>query len=503
MTTQKLGIRIDNRQIVNNVGMTVVQNVVNALTMFIVYWFLLKSLGIEQVGIWALILSSTSIVKIANFGLSGSVIKFVATYIARSEYDQVSKIIQTAAISVTVFITAMLMISYPIIYLVLKKIVPADFISLALSVLPSAALAMALMLISGVFQASLDGCGRVDLRNFLMLSGTLLHLILIFLLVPSYGLMGAAYAKVFQNGFLLVSSFCLVKFILPFLPSGFFRWDKKIFREIIGYGSSFQLISICWLLYDPITKGLLTHLGSLALVGYFEMANKLVWQCCVLIVTAIEVLVPNIAVLKEREPDKLGAAYLLSYRLALYVSMPSFIILLSCFPLISTFWFGTIDSTFILFGVLLCLGYICNTLMAPAYTFYMGLGHLRWNLAGRFGTALLNVILGYGLGIFYGGTGVVAGWVLALSCGCLITLFSYHVKYRVPMQSLLPKESWLFLGVFYLAIVFNYLLSRQQSVAMRLSYPLMGATMVLFLITLIVWFHPMRIQLINWVRFRL
>ncbi|MGC8744981.1 MAG: polysaccharide biosynthesis C-terminal domain-containing protein, partial [Verrucomicrobiia bacterium] len=53
------------------------------IALFFLYRFLLKTIGVEQFGIWSLVLSTTSIIGAANLGISGSIVKFVAKYIAR------------------------------------------------------------------------------------------------------------------------------------------------------------------------------------------------------------------------------------------------------------------------------------------------------------------------------------------------------------------------------------------------------------------------------------
>ena len=49
---------------------------------------------------------------------------------------------------------------------------------------------------------------------------------------------------------------------------------KKVFK----YGMNFQAIGLAQMLYDPITKSILSKYGSLDFVAIFEMASKLVIQ---------------------------------------------------------------------------------------------------------------------------------------------------------------------------------------------------------------------------------
>lgn len=498
-----LNYNINKYQIITNAGMSVLQILVNALSMFFSYRIILISIGVDQLGIWSLVLASTSFYSLANFGLAGSVIKFVATYVARSDHENASKVIQTASITMVVFLITVLLISYPLIQIILNRLIPKGFVPLAIKVLPFAAASMILMLLSGVFQASLDGCGRVDLRNLLMIAGTLFHLLLVFIFVPRYGLNGAAYAKVMQNGFLLVGSFSLARFMMPFLPRVLFRWNKTTFREIIGYGSAFQLISICYLLFDPVTKGLLTRFGSLTLVGYYEMANRLIYQSYTFFVSTNQTLVPAIAFLKEKAINKMTSVYHLSYRLVLYLSLSAFTILLAYLPIISDLWIGRIEHSFILYGTLLGIGYLSNTLISPSYTAYMGLGNLKWNLTGRVTTALLNLIFGYIFGVIYGGIGVVIGWTFALLIGSMIIIISYHLHYNVAINTLLQKESLGLLLIFGFIILNNiFFIINNKNAYYNTIFISSIAVICPIIVIVLMWYHPMRKHINNMIKIK-
>ena len=84
--------------------MSVIQVVIIGGTLFILYKFPLITIGVEQLGTWSLVLATTSVTKIADFGISASIVKFVAKYIARGENENVSNIIQTAIFSVAIFV---------------------------------------------------------------------------------------------------------------------------------------------------------------------------------------------------------------------------------------------------------------------------------------------------------------------------------------------------------------------------------------------------------------
>ena len=104
---------IQKRRVFINATMSIVQIILVSGVFFFLYRFLLKTIGVEQLGIWSLVLATTSITQVVNFGLSGSVVKFVAKYAARGEDRNISAVIQTAAISLGLITGFLLLAGFP------------------------------------------------------------------------------------------------------------------------------------------------------------------------------------------------------------------------------------------------------------------------------------------------------------------------------------------------------------------------------------------------------
>lgn len=491
---------MNKRQILINAIMSVIQTIVIAAVLFILYKFLLFTIGVTQLGIWSLVLATTSVTQIANFGLSGSVIKFVAKHISREENEDVSAIIQTATISVTIFMGVFLLIGYPIAKWVLGLVVPYKSLTLALSILPYAFLALWIMAITSIFQAGLDGCQRIDKRCLLLMGGAIINLILCFIFVPRYGLIGVAYARIIQNIIILFSSWFLLRKYLPLINILPYKWNKNIFKEIIGYGINFQIISISVMFYDPITKALLSKFGGLSVVGYYEMASRMINQFRALIVSANQVLVPVIAGFKEKTPEKIKSVYLFSFQLIFYLAVPLYSLVLICIPIISQLWIGYYEKTFVIFAILLSIGWFFNTLNVPSYFSYLGIGELRWNLISHVITGLLNFGVGFLLGIFYDGIGVVIGWVFSLILGSSIICLSYHIIYKIPLTELLPNASKKIVIACLFSILFSYIIRYTLSYRLE-TFILNGIIIFLFCIIIFIplWFHPMKRYLMDWI----
>lgn len=433
-------------------------------------------------------------------GLVGGVVKYVAKYVARGEESNVSGVIQTAAISLGLFIGFALLLVYPLIDWVLGLVVPLNSHALALRILPFALLSLWLAAIAGVFQSGLDGFQRIYIRNFLVMGGSVSYAILCFVLAPKHGLVGLAYAQVINNSAFLLISWILIKRFLPVLPFFPYQWNRRIFKEIIRYGLSFQAITVATMLYDPTTKALLSKFGGLSMVGYYEMASRVVQQFRSLIVSANQVLVPAIADLHETAPEKIRSVYLKSYTLLFYLALPLFTLIIISTPLISAIWIGHYEGSFVISGILLAIGWYVNTLNAPSYFAYLGEGDLRWNVISHISIGVLNVGLGIVLGLLFHGIGVVVAWVAALSLGSAVICLAYHLTHKIPLSDIVPKESRVMLAIYMTLLVLSLMAPRgfnQVYVSTAMNTIMVLLSLPIILIPF--WLHPMRKRLKGWV----
>ncbi len=491
---------VEKRQIIVNAMMSILQVAVTSMILFVLYRFFLNTIGVAQFGIWSVVLATTSVVNIANLGLSASVVKFVAKYLARGEEDTIADVIQTSTISIGILIGLFLLLAYPFANWLLSLVIPVANLKDALSILPYALLSLWITAIASVFQAGLDGYQRIDVRSKILIASTLFNLILCFLLVPTYGLIGLAYAHIAQAIIVLVGSWVMLKRNIPLLPVVPYKWNRKLFREMVGYGVNFQLISISQMLCDPTTKALLTKFGGLTMVGFYEMANRMLMQFRMLLVSANQVLVPTVADLQEKNPNIIQNVYKDNYRLIFYIALPFYSIIIAFTPLISEIWIGHYEAIFVIFSVLIAVNLFINTLSVPAYFSYLGIGELKWNTFGHVITAIMNAILGIMVGYIFEGIGVVIAWILSSLTGSLTIAISYHYRHKIPLGELFPRESIKVAIACLTAVSSAFLLYHRLNHTFA-DIAIMSITILVFSIIVFIplWLHPMRKRLMGWV----
>ena len=483
-----------------NAIMAALQVFVSGSVLFALFYYLLRTIGPVQMGVWSVVLAATSAARLSELGLSGGVVKFVAQYLARSEEPNAATVVETAALSIAGFIGIILLPAFFFLRWLLGYVLPSSSLSDGLLLLPYALVSFWLNSVGSIFLATLDGVRRTDLRSAIAMTGTGLHLAFVFVLVPRNGLIGLAYAQVLQTSMILLAAWLQVRRFLPSLPVIPFHWDKELFREMFSYGVDFQFATFVRMLLDPLTKALLSRLAGLEVVSYYEMANRMVLQCRSLLVSANQVVVAVIAGMHESAPEKIRSVYKQSYRLLLFLALPLYASIGALIPVISELWVGRYEASFAAFSAILSVAWFFSTMSGPAYFTNLGTGHLRWNTLSHAAIGAVNVVAGVTLGHLFGAIGVVTGLAIALTAGSVIVVSAHHIKNKIRLSQLLPREN-LYLAmaslfsIVIVRLVFHFAsgLISKLSVAI-ISLTVLGAAMLPFM-----WLHPMRMKVVNWV----
>ena len=477
-----------SRSLINNATVSVVQTIISGVVLFLLYRYLINHLGSEQLGLWSVILASTSVARLSDLGLTGSVVKFVARYRALNDDEKASAVVQTSSISIALIMGVLALIIYPLLDGILKLTIPTEAMPQALSILPWAVLSLWLSSVGSVFQSGLDGCQRMVIRNILMIIANLLFFTAALWLVPHYGLLGLAMGQAAQGLMLLMLSWLMLRRELNSLPWIPICWSKKIFKETFNYAVNFQINSVAVLLFEPVTKLLMSKYGGLSSAAYYEMASQLVLKLRALLISANQALVPTVAELHETTPGKIQILYLQAYKLVFFLAVPFYVTILIALPMISVLWIGHRETQFLMFGALLVSGWCLNTITAPAYFINLGTGDLKWNSISHVIMGTLNVIVGLILGPIFGALGVAISAMISLVFASGLIIFMLHRQYKIPITNMIPSEHYWLL----LATIFSMVLALIVEFLFEVKVVLMGVLCLgahAFIVGIAMWFH--------------
>lgn len=443
---------ISHKRILINAASAVVQVVVVGLAYFLLYRYLIRVLGPSQLGVWALVVSTSSIANFANFGITSGLVKFVADFREKNDSQQMNKLVFTAFISVLSFFAVLIFIGYLGVNLIIRLVIGPQYLGLALRLLPFALLCLLINEIGGIYTSILEGFQKNYVRNIIYSCGSVIFLVITYQLVPKYGLMGVTYAQVIQSALIFISAFICGTSNLKGFSLFKWNWDKPIFKSLISYGSKFQLVSLLQLLYEPATKMLLTRFGGLPAVGYYEMASRLINQVRALIINANQVMIPVVAQASHSGMNAVINLYQKTMSATLLVNVPAICAVISFSSFISVLWIGHIEQAFIYPLVVLSVTMFFNIMCGPAYYSSLGQGKLNLLVYIHLLMAAMNIGLGLLLGHLFGADGIIVSWGITFSTGSLLLIIYFQRAMLINFMRIFSRADWTLL---FVAIIFT------------------------------------------------
>lgn len=488
------------RGVLRNGAMAALQVVVVGVSLFVLYRVILGTVGIDRLGIWSLVLATTSIGRMAQLGVGHGVVRFVSREQALANPRGVCEVIDTAAIATMVLAGLGALALYPLARWYVSFTVTPELVAEAMPLLPWALGSLTLALLTGVFESGLDGMHRLDLRTVPAMATTVVYSGVAIALVPTFGLRGLAMAQVAQAALSLVVTRALLGVVVPdlaVLPS---HWSRARLRQLLGFGLSVQAMNVGVLLFDPLTKALISRAGVLGTVGWYEMASRMVMQLRALAASAVEALVPAVSHLGEQDRGAMKIAYVDATRAVVFLVPPATAATVTIVPLVAEVWIGHAQPDFHAFAYALTLSMLPTLVAVPAYYSNIALGHLRPNGAGvaviLFGTPLLGAPLSGVLGPL----GAVLGFCVSLVLGHAIMLVAFHRREGIPIGAIVPNGTLvlsLASAVAGIAAALLYFrLAAEPSAAQRATAVIAASTAVL---VPAIWLNPFRRELQGWV----
>lgn len=474
-----------------NATANIVQMVVSTLLVLALYKFISGKLGVDALGVWSVILASVSAARLSEFGLSASVTRFVALYLANGDRERIPELVATASITLVVGIALLLPVFYLTLVTALPYIFTGNYRDVAESILPYALLSFWLSTVSGVIFSTLDGLQRMVVRSYIFMAGQVVFTFLGILLVGYFDILGLAYAQIVQGIFLVAAGCFVLGRELRDFSIFRYRFSSKILREMLGYGVNVQAGVLFMSMLDPITKAFITRYDGPASAGYFEIANQVVSRARAFITSANQAVIPHIASIDYRSVDFVPDFYAKNLQIVTYVALPLFGVLVSWSHILSYLILGDLNVEFIYIFLIVAAGWMVNLFSSPSYFINQGTGEVRLNTIAIGLMGILNIALGVLLGHFFGSLGVVVAYVLAISVGSVVLIqktnhiYQYRLDFRGFREHLLLF--WSFIGACLSAVLFvvnptgsvvNYLVFGLSNILLfyaALKHPLFSA----------------------------
>ncbi len=465
-----------NRDIFINIITSILGIVVSTFVLLYVYRIANHKLGMEQIGLWSIVTTLTSIGNIGTFGITGSLVKFSAELKSKGERETIIGLLNSCILLMSGLIIVFLAILYIFSLLFLGSFVDTKFIDLAFALLPYSFFIFFLSTIGYLILSVVEGLNKSWQKNVVVIVSNILLLLFASVWIDKYGIYGIFYAQIVQAATILFLAFVLIR--LNFVSYSFIvlNRNRELLRRITNYGLKFQSVSILQLLGEPVTKFFLSRYGGLGLVGVFEMASRVVIQVRGIFVAIISNLLPKLVDIHSNHPnEKVRDVFKHVFKLNLDLFALAYGMLILFSPVIVKVWLGKPETTLVNTIQYLSIAWLINAITVVPYIFNLGSGKLNGNIYSHALIGIINIFLGLVIILFHlPSIGFVYAWMLSLIIGSGYILHEYVTRNKMKISELFSHDHLFLLGVFVVNFLLIKLLLNQHWINDYLLYAFVG-----------------------------
>lgn len=393
--------------------------------------FMLLHLGKEEFGIWALAGVISSYAQLGDFGITESLVKFIAEYRARDDNMRVNQLLNTAFVMYLAFggtLCVLLLLLLPIIIASILNI-PSQLYFKAQFVFSTAVVLFFLNMLAGVFGSLITGFQRMGVSSIINFSATLITAFgTLGFLSLGYGLAGLVYTNSLVTAFIIIANFTVAKRLFPELCLNPFKlFSREMAATIFSFSWKVQIANISQLLVYQLDRVLLSHFMGLAAVSYYEVANRVAIQVRVLIATIFTPIAPAASELQVCDAhEKIVGLYQRSFKYISMTAIPGSVLVIALAPPFIKTWMGPGYGTSAITLQLLMVSVMMSLLTVPGAFILNGLNKPHIAMKSSLLAGGMNLVLCLVLVRTFGYYGVVSAILISITFSSLYFLYKAH-----------------------------------------------------------------------------
>jgi O-antigen/teichoic acid export membrane protein len=422
----------DRRLAVRSVAFNWLGRAASFLISFVLTPIVLKALGREAYGIWAIAMSVGSYYALADFGMRGATVKYIAQFSAINDRKSLDKVL---AVSMWQYLGLAL-------FAVLASAVVAWVFPYAFDLHEQSVtnvrwtvflcgVAVGIRLLGQVFRAVLQALIRFDVRNLLGIAAQLLEAGLMIACVwAGYGLVGMAASMLFVAILDQIAGAIAARQLLGPIPMSLKLWDREIFWKLFNFGSLNIIVNTASRISrfsGPIVIGMI--LGP-ATVTFFSLAESLTHKAETLTKSLSSVIMPLSGRLhaQKRRAD-LVRVYIQSAKILLALASVVSVIFAVMGGRLIDLWIGPglARETHPILCVM-SAAFVVTMVSGGIPSMLTGTGHIKYLARIQMSRALVTVVMSVVLVYWLGAIGVAWSILLPRIVTHLFTLPIYAGK---------------------------------------------------------------------------
>lgn len=369
MTAKRAPAPSSSRALAASIGKNtlfgVVGNIVHVLARIVVVPVMIKHLGLDGYGIWAVLMSIAGYITLGGSGVKSAFQKYVAEATGTGDFDRAGRLLSTGTAAVlmlsVVVLVPLAIFAHPV---AVAVGVPKGFLDPASRAIQCLALTAIIANVSQTYQSILMGAHRIDLREklnvvldlltaaatvALLLSG--FGLLAVCVVFCAYQLAGGALWYVFSRR------------ILPDVRVTPRLVTRSVVKELVRFGASYQLVSMLEQLYAAVLPVAILKFFGANSAGVFALAARLVSFATLIQGSYLQaILSGGSLVYASGSVEKTNAFIVKSFKAMAVLSVLPLAFIALYGAKIAFVWTGKTDPLLEGAVCLLCAGSVCRSL---------------------------------------------------------------------------------------------------------------------------------------------
>jgi len=396
-----------------------IKSFVALAAMLLITPYILRTIGTDRYGIWALAGVMTSYAQLSDFGITESLVKFAAEYHATRDDASLNRLVNTATVALlllAVLVGCLVTVLLPFITVNILKIPPL-FQEESLLIFRLAVLIFLFNMITGVFTTLVISSQNIGYTCSINIASTVLGFSgTIFFLQRGWGLRGLIATNTLVAIFVCLLNMAVVSRLFPGLRFNFKKWvDLAMLRQIFTFSWKVQTSSISHLLIFQVDRIFLSRYLGLEAVAYYEIGCNAAYYAKTFLSVLFTPMVPAVSALKaHNEHALITGLYQRSFKFMAMLAVPfCFLVMAISTPFIQM-WMGPGFDLSAITLQLLMPAYLVNILTGPGSFILNGINRPDVAMRSALFAGITNLLLCFVLVKTVGYFGLIIGISISL-----------------------------------------------------------------------------------------
>jgi len=430
-------------KIIRNTIFNIVSYGYSAIIGFLLVPFILKTLGVNLYGIWALLSLVIGYFSLIDFGIGQSFERYIAEFKAKNDKKSLNYVINSGLLFYLILFLILIPLSFlsPKFLIRILKI-PKIFEEEAEFIFRWAIIYIGFSNIFKLFYSCIRGFQRMDITGKVTIFLTTLHAIGVILFLKS----GWSVKGLMVNNFLVISIGGLIYFfflfkIFPEIELNFLLFEKNILKRLSKFGIKRWITAIEEVITYQTDKFFISHFLNVSLVGIYQIGYTIPDKLANMIRLLNSAIVPASAELKAMdEKEKIIKLHFLGLKYIATLAFPLMFFIFVSAPLIINLWVGPGYKKSIIVLRLFSLIFLISLLSSNLTAILVGVEKPEFQMYAGLFQGILNLVLTYLFIKCIGFIGVILATLISISLSTLYLTLIFHQIYKISLWDTLKNS---------------------------------------------------------------